>query len=117
MNEVSLDQLSAGRFTELVRTRFNVSAEPGVGIILELVAVNFPRPGGTESVSAESQGMESFSLLFDGPADKPLRQQTYHFSHGQIGCFDLFIVPIGAEHDARQYEAVFNRRPSSGTRA
>jgi hypothetical protein len=50
----------------------------------------------------------TFSLLFCGPVDRPLDQKTYRFEHDQIGGFELFIVPMRAEHDGRYYEAIFN---------
>ena len=109
MNEVSLDQMSAARFAELVGTRFKVQLEPGIDVILELSAVNTPRPNGQERGAPGGAGTESFSLWFDGPADRPLGQRTFRFTHERLGAFDLFIVPVGAEQGARQYEAVFNR--------
>lgn len=102
MNEISVDELSAGRFTALVRTRFHVEVEPGVVVDLELTSVSTPQTGG-------SPGAECFALLFSGPADCPLAQRTYRFSHDQLGAFALFIVPVGAGRGARRYEAVFNR--------
>jgi uncharacterized protein DUF6916 len=51
----------------------------------------------------------SFSVLFRGPADRPLGQATYQFGHAQIGSFPLFIVPMAPADGARYYEAVFNR--------
>jgi len=115
MNEVSLDQLSSGRFAELVRTKFQVLVEPGIAVGLELTAVTTPCARGQENVSPGSAKFESFSLLFTGPADRPLGQRTYRFTHERLGSFDLFIVPVSADHNARQYEAVFNRRLSPGT--
>ena len=97
MNEVSLDQLSARHFQELVGTLFQVLSEPAFVVTLELTAATVQAPGG-------------FSLLFTGPIDRPLDQRTYPFEHERIGRFDLFIVPVGADRSGRQYEAVFNRR-------
>ena len=114
MKEVALDQLSAARFAELVQTKFQVSVEPGLVVSLELVTVTAPRPENEGRVSAPSGKFESFSLLFDGPADQPLGQRTYRFTHEHLGSFDLFIVPVGTDRNARQYEAVFNRRLSPG---
>jgi hypothetical protein len=59
---------------------------------------------------ATSAGMEnSFSILFRGPADRPLGQGTYQFRHDRIGGFPLFIVPMAPDANARYYEAVFNQ--------
>jgi len=115
MREVSLDELSAGHFADLLRTNFHVLVGPGLVLNLELTAVTGLRPAGQRSGASGGQGFESFSLLFDGPADRPLGQQTYRFSHERLGSFDLFIVPVSTERNARQYEAVFNRRLDPGT--
>lgn len=101
MDEIGLDQLSAERFAEFVRTKFQVLLQPEIVVSLELIDVSTP---------TKSQSYERFSLLFNGPLDQPLDQRTYRFEHEQLGSFDLFIVPVGADHEARQYEVVFNRR-------
>jgi hypothetical protein len=50
-----------------------------------------------------------FSLVFMGPLDQSLPQQTYLFEHEKLGAFDLFIVPIGKDQKGLRYEAIFNR--------
>ena len=114
MKEVPLGQLSAGRFAELVPTKFQVLVEPGLVVSLELAAVTTPGLGGQVGMSPGSQEFEGFSLLFHGAADQPLSQRTYRFAHERLGSFDLFIVPVSADRDARQYEAVFHRRLPPG---
>ena len=104
MNDISLDAVPAARFLELVRTPFLAKADAEPATSLELISVSRPR-------AVEPAGHESFSLLFEGPAAHPLSQGTYRFSHEKMGRFDLFIVPVSTERGARQYEAVFNRRP------
>jgi hypothetical protein len=55
---------------------------------------------------------ESFSLIFRGPLDEPLRQRTYQMKHHALGKLEIFLVPlgpIGKDDSARYYEAVFNR--------
>lgn len=108
----NLDALSARHFAELLRTTFQVLVEPGLGVRLELTAVTETGPGRPEGVAAAPPRGECFSLLFDGPADPPLAQRTYRLAHERLGAFDLFLVPVGAEHGARQYEAVFHRCPA-----
>ena len=102
MNEISLDKVTAEQFAQLVHTEFQVLLERDVKVALELTAVTVQ--------SARNADFEAFSLLFSGPADRPLGQQTYRFRHERLGAFDLFIVPVSAENNRRQYEAVFNRR-------
>ena len=55
-------------------------------------------------------GKEGFSLLFRGPKETTLKQDTYLIEHEQLGMFSFLIVPVGTK-DARapHYEAVINR--------
>ena len=55
-------------------------------------------------------GKEGFSLLFRGPQEASLKQDTYLIEHEQLGLFSFLIVPVWAK-DARapHYEAVINR--------
>ena len=115
MSDIPLDQLSAECFAALLRTKFQVLLEPGLAVSLELTAVTVPSRGGQEIVPPVSQKFEGFSLLFDGTAAHPLSQRTYRFTHERLGSFDLFIVPVSATPESRQYEAVFNRRVSPET--
>lgn len=49
-----------------------------------------------------------FSLIFHGPAQMPLPQQMYTFTHPEMGTFVMSIVPVGIDENGRQYEALFN---------
>ena len=55
-------------------------------------------------------GKEGFSLLFRGPKEATLKQDTYLIEHEQLGMFSFLVVPVGTK-DARapHYEAVINR--------
>ena len=113
MNVVSLDTLSAAHFDAALRTHFHVHVESGAPVSLELTSVIRQAPAVQHVGAADEPGMECFALIFNGPADRPLDQRTHRFAHEQLGVFDLFIVPVGVDHGARQYEAVFNRQPRS----
>jgi hypothetical protein len=55
-------------------------------------------------------GKEGFSLIFRGPQDTPLNQDTYLFEHEQLGMFSFLIVPVRTKDTrAPYYEAVVNR--------
>lgn len=55
-------------------------------------------------------GKEGFSLLFRGPNDTALKQDTYVIEHEQLGMFSFLIVPVGTKDTrAPHYEAVINR--------
>lgn len=55
-------------------------------------------------------GKEGFSLVFRGPKETTLKQDTYLMEHEQLGMFSFLIVPVGAKDTrAAHYEAVINR--------
>jgi hypothetical protein len=47
---------------------------------------------------------EPFRLVFEGPADRQLPQQTYELDHAALGPLAVFLVPTAPG----EYEAVFN---------
>lgn len=55
-------------------------------------------------------GKEGFSLLFRGPQDNLLQQNTYLIEHAELGMLSFLIVPVGTR-DTRSpyYEAIINR--------
>ena len=56
------------------------------------------------------RGIQQFSLLFHGPADRALSQGTHEFHHGALGSLSLFIVPVvGSNHERIVYQACFSR--------
>ena len=55
-------------------------------------------------------GKEGFSLLFRGPKEATLKQDTYLIEHEQLGMFSFLVVPVGTKDTrAPHYEAVINR--------
>lgn len=53
---------------------------------------------------------ETFSLIFRGPKDLYIEQNTYEFEHKELGFFSLFITPVvGADQKGNYYQALFNR--------
>lgn len=50
-----------------------------------------------------------FSVLFSGPAARPLPQGIHSVVPPGCEPFDLFMVPFAREGDLLRYEAVFNR--------
>ena len=94
--------LSEAEFSKHVNQIFTVHLDEENRVDLELVEV---KP--YKSNSGDVEGMERFSVYFEGP--KPLLpQRTYSLSNEGMGTMELFIVPIGAEGDGFRYEAVFN---------
>lgn len=54
--------------------------------------------------AAGGENRAPFSLAFSGPQEPALAQQTYQIEHGELGAFDLFLVPLAPG----RYEAVFS---------
>lgn len=55
-------------------------------------------------------GKEGFSLIFRGPQDATLNQDTYVIEHEELGMFSFLIVPVWSRDTrAPYYEAVINR--------
>jgi hypothetical protein len=52
---------------------------------------------------------ESFSLIFRGPLEIPLRQRIHRLTHPVLGEMEVFLVPVGKDEGSRYYEVVFNR--------
>ena len=62
------------------------------------------------SLKQTAAGREGFSLLFRGPKETPLKQDTYLIEHKELGMFSFLIVPVGTKDTrAPHYEAVINR--------
>ena len=49
-----------------------------------------------------------FSLLFVCPDRRILNQGIYAIEHERLGMLEIFLVPVGADEDGVQYEAVFS---------
>lgn len=55
-------------------------------------------------------GKEGFSLIFRGPKETTLKQDTYLIEHEELGMFTFLVVPVGTKDTrAPRYEAVINR--------
>ena len=94
--------LTEQEFSKHVGTQFKVAlAESEIN--LTLVEAKAYMPG-----ENEQDGMERFSVFFDGPADLLLPTQTYLIRHEQMGEFDLFLGAISGDAKHIRYEAVFN---------
>ncbi len=94
------------QFSRQVNTPFFVQAGPQLVRLVLVAADTFP----AASPAAEDAGNEKFSLLFRGPVQPPLGQDTYRLDHRRLGRLEIFIVPIGCLDPALcLYQAVFDR--------
>jgi hypothetical protein len=75
--------------------------EPAPTMSLELLSAAAAR-------SRPAGGRTGFSLLFRGPADRPLAQGIHSIQHPALGMLDIFLVPVGPDAHGLQYEAIFN---------
>ena len=51
---------------------------------------------------------DAFSLLFRGPAEPVIAQQTVTLAHSTLGEQAIFVTPIAGDADGVTYQAVFN---------
>jgi hypothetical protein len=92
------DNLNSKTFSAHLHSSFRVPRAGAGPARLELVEV---------VESNLSPALDQYSVFFLGPAT--LGQGTHNLEHDQMGSFDLFLVPVGAEGDRVRYEAAFSR--------
>jgi len=96
----TIEKLTASSFSEILNKTFRLNLPETDVLELELIKV--------EDLGSTAK-QERFSVLFQGPLDRGVRQGSYSFEHEELGTFELFIVPIGRQEDGLVYEAAFNR--------
>ena len=94
------EYLTRTAFEPHLNTTFQMKLEGGSTIDLELVEANDKTP--------ERFDGEQFSLIFKGPADIFVPQQTCPMEHAAMGELYLFLVPVDQQEDGYYYEAFFN---------
>ena len=102
-----LDTATSATFQPHVGDRFEVTpqqGEPFEAVLCSCEETTYGSPGDWASTTQRVP----FSLVFRGPADAAVGQQTCGFRHAQLGQFDLFIVPLGPDAEGMRYEAVIS---------
>jgi hypothetical protein len=94
--------LSLAAFESQLDTTFLINHE-GSKVKVKLIDVT-----SFASRKQSTTGKEGFSLLFHGPTDTVLKQNTYLIEHEKMGMFSFLIVPIKVKNKTA-YEAVVNR--------
>jgi hypothetical protein len=94
--------LTEKEFSQHVGTKFRTNLDQRE-LDLDLLEVK-----GYQSHANEQGGMERFSVVFAGPRDSYLPQQTYRMEHERMGEFEIFLVPVSGDDKSFRYEAVFN---------
>ena len=94
------EALTREAFVDHVDTKFVLAIEGLEPIELKLSRV---------SDLITNDAAEGFSIVFKGPGEFVLRQNTYRLEHDVMGAFLVLLVPIGKDEQGVDYEAVFNR--------
>jgi hypothetical protein len=96
--------LSRAAFESQLHTEFLINQEAAK------VPVTLVEVANLASKKQDQAGKEAFSLLFSGPKENALRQNTYLIEHEKLGLFSFLIVPVGTRNKrAARYEAIINR--------
>ena len=96
--------LSMTAFKSQLGTKFFINHESSKVKMTLVHVTNFA------SRKQTAAGKEGFSLLFDGPKETTLKQDTYLIEHEQLGMFSFLVVPVRTKDmRAPHYEAVINR--------
>ena len=101
------------QFSEYLNTKFWISLETANALEVELVAVNELKHSSSVKEPASAK-RERFSLIFRGPKDTPLKQDSYTMKHHNLGTLLIFLVPMGSDKKGTglRYEAVVSRLAS-----
>ena len=101
------------QFSEYLNTTFWISLGTWNTLELELVAVNELKQSAAAKEPTKAK-RESFSLIFKGPKNTPLKQDTYTIKHHNLGTLMIFLVPMGKDKSGtyERYEAVVSRLTS-----
>jgi hypothetical protein len=97
-------------FSAYLNTSFWISMGTFDTLEIELVAVNdLKRSSTTKEPSTAKR--ERFSLIFQGPKNTPLKQDTYVVKHHNLGTVSIFLVPMGNDKSGTGlcYEAIVSR--------
>ena len=96
--------LSLASFKSQLGTNFLINHEASKVKVTLVDVANFA------SRKQTAAGKEGFSLLFRGPRETTLKQDTYLIQHEELGMFSFLVVPVGTKDKrAPHYEAVINR--------
>ncbi len=88
-------------FAECGAKEYRLQRDGEADLTLELAEarpIDLPAKGGAR---------RQFSLLFKGPGQPLLPQATYTLENDELGTMEIFLVPVAADEDGVDYEAVF----------
>lgn len=98
---MSIDQPSKQHFEQQLDSSFvlTIGEQQETLKLVEVSAVN--------SDTTEEGRNEPFSVVFESQSPTVYEQGTYQLSCDKLGHLDIFLVPINADENSVQYEAVF----------
>ncbi len=99
-----LHVVTAETFTPHVGSTFTIELDAATAFPIVLVSVAAINE---QAAQGSVQQRTSFSLLFRASPTPILPQHIYHIVHETLGALDIFLVPIGPDHQGMQYEAIF----------
>lgn len=100
---VDLRTLTVDSFLPFLGQEFEISVEENSEPFTKFVLVEAAQKG-----SLPEPFRQPFHLLFNGPADLPLGQQTLWFTNADFGKAPIFVVPVAGDAEKRQYQSIFN---------
>ncbi|MFN0314573.1 MAG: DUF6916 family protein [Burkholderiales bacterium] len=97
-----IDQLTLELFAPLLHQHFQLEID-GLAVQLELLEA-----APLKHASPTNLGRQPFLLLFRGPGQPLLPQNTYSLVHDATGTQEIFMVPVAPDGIGPRYEAIFN---------
>ena len=96
----SLATATADTFRPYVGTTFHLAVDAASIVVTLTDLRELPGGGGPRRAP--------FALTFSGPSTPLLPQRTYELTHDVLEPMEIFLVPVAADAQCVQYEAVFN---------
>jgi hypothetical protein len=91
-------------FSRCLNTKFAFARQDVESVTVKLIEVYDLTPK-----AAAATAKQCFGVVFSGPRNAPVRQETYTVTHESLGKFDMLVVPIASRKEGLYYEAIFNR--------
>ena len=103
VSALDLATVTVEAFQGFVGQTFEVAAEEGGEVVTDFQLIEAAQKG-----SLPEGFRQPFSLIFEGPLDPALAQQTLWFSHSDLSSLPIFVVPVGIKDEKRLYQAIFS---------
>lgn len=103
--ENMLETFTLATFTPRINDAFRISLNSAH--LIDVTLIDASSLGDPTRPVVYPRTRMPFSLTFRGPLTPVLPQHIYHLEHADIGGFDIFLVPIGPDHEGMRYEAIF----------